>query len=122
MRCTSTRRDGTPCKATARPEMTLCWAHDPELQARAQAARKAGGQNGSNAARAARYLPRELRGLASKLIDAIDEVHTGKLDHKRLTAMAAGASAVVKLYEVGELTIEVQELRERLEGGTQWRA
>lgn len=122
MRCAATRADGSPCRAQSLPDHTLCWAHSPEHQAKADEARRRGGVGRSNASRAAKYLPRELRGLASKLIDAIDEVHTGKLDHKRLTAMAAGASAVVKLYEVGELTIEVQEMRERLDGGAQWRA
>ncbi len=122
MPCTATRADGTPCKGRALPDRVFCWAHDPNQQAKADDARRRGGEARSNAARAAKNLPRELRGLAAKLIDAIDEVHEGKLDHKRLTAMAAGASAVVKLYEVGELAVEVQELRTSLEGGDQWRA
>ncbi len=121
-RCTAIRSNGERCKGQPLAGGERCFIHDPDTQERVDEARRLGGKNKSTAARAAKNLPRELRGLAAKLIDAIDEVHEGKLDHKRLTAMAAGASAVVKLYEVGELAVEVQELRASLEGNGQWRA
>lgn len=117
MRCEQAKPNGERCKAPALPGRALCWAHDPEHRAKAAEARRMGGQNSSTAARAGKYLSRELRGLADTLLVAIDEVHEGKLDPKRLTAMASGASAVVRLHEVGELRLEVRELRERLDGG-----
>ncbi len=117
MRCERVKPNGERCRAPALPDRALCWAHDPEYRAKAEAARRAGGQNSSTAARAGKYLSRELRGLADTLLTAIDQVHEGKLDPKRLTAMAAGASAVVRLHEVGELRLEVREIRERLDGG-----
>ena len=120
--CTAIRANGQRCKAQVLTEGDLCFIHNPANQDRIDEARRKGGKGKGTAARVGKSLPRELRNLANKLIDAIDEVHEGKLDHKRLTAMAAGARAVVKLYEVGELAVEVQELKASLEGSNQWRA
>ncbi len=113
MRCSATRRDGEGCRADARPERPFCFVHDPTLQNKAEQARKVGGYNSSTANRAAKRVPKDLRELASTLMGAITEVHRGELEPRALSAMAAGASAVVKLYEVGEFEARLRELEAR---------
>ena len=112
--CKATRADGSPCRAGATPD-GYCFAHSPALRERTAEARRQGGRNRSNARRSTKYLPADLRELAGTMLEAIDEVHDGKLDPKRLTAMASGASAVVRLFEVGEIEQRLAAL-ERQEG------
>ncbi len=113
MRCTATRTNGTPCQATALPGRELCWAHDPEHREKANEARRNGGMNRSNIARATKALPPHFAAIAEQLHDAIAEVHTGLLSPPRLTAMAAGASALLRIYEHGELEARLAALEER---------
>lgn len=113
MKCSATRTNGTPCQAVALPGRELCWAHDPEHREKASAARRAGGANRSNLARAARHIPRDMKDLTRRLLEAIDQVHRGELEPRSLTAMASGAGAVVRLYEVGELEARLEALEER---------
>ncbi len=99
--CQSTRRDGTPCRATPTPS-GHCFAHDSALQERTANGRRSGGFNKSNARRAAKTLPADMRALAAQLMQGISECHTGALDPKRLSAMGTAAGAVVRIHEVAE--------------------
>ena len=115
--CSAIRANGDRCRATALPNRPQCFAHDPENRERATAARRKGGTNRSTPARASRRIPKDMRDLASRLMEAISQVHGGELDPKRLTAMASGAGAVVRLHEVGEIEQRLEALEARAEAG-----
>ncbi len=115
IQCSGTRRGGEPCNAAALPGRALCWAHDPELRGKATEARRAGGENSSTAARAARRVPRDMADLVKRLLLAVDEVHRGELDPRRATAMAALGRAIVTVYEAGELQQRLTELEARVD-------
>ncbi len=123
--CETIRATGERCRAQALPNRPLCFAHDPENRARAGDARRKGGHNRATTVRAARRIPKDMQELSRLLMEAVDQVHAGELDHRRATAMAALAGAVCRVHEIGELSLEVQALRERLEsqqGGKRWGA
>lgn len=46
-RCQATRKDGSPCAATALPGDALCWSHSPALADRRERARSAGARKGN---------------------------------------------------------------------------
>lgn len=103
--CLATRKDGTPCQGTATAS-GYCFAHDPA----SREARAKGGRNRSNAARSLRMLPERLRPIADKLAAALDEVHSGVLDPRQASAMAALAGALVRVVQAGELEDRVRDL------------
>jgi hypothetical protein len=111
-RCRGTRQDGTPCQAPphAIGASGYCWAHDPTRGEERHAARVKGGQNKATAARVDRLVPATLRPVVTKLLDALDGVETGTLSPRQGAAMAAIASAIVRVYDVGVLSERVAEL------------
>lgn len=111
--CETRRANGERCRAQALPGRPLCFAHDPENRARAGDARRKGGQNSGNVVRAARRIPKDMADLVKRLLEAVDAVESGALDHRRATAMASLAGAVVRVYETGELEQRLAELEER---------
>ncbi len=113
--CTATKADGTPCLSFALPKYGTCIAHTPEMREKAAESRRQGGLGRSTAARARKAVPADLKALRDRLLQAIEQVHQGELDPRRLTAMAGGASAVVKLHEIGELQARLDEIEGRLE-------
>ncbi len=110
--CTATRKDGSPCTVRALAS-GYCTFHDPALRETTREARRAGGRNSSNAARAAKRIPRDLGDLSRRLFEALDEVHRGDLDPKRATAMASLAGAAIRVHEVAELELRLAALEER---------
>ncbi len=113
--CTATRRNGEPCRAQALPERRLCWAHDPQMREKADEARRKGGLHKSSTVRAAKHVPPDMKALARRLMESIDEVHRGELMPDAARAMASLAGAVVRVYEVGEVGQRIEELEARLE-------
>ncbi len=110
--CQATRADGSPCRAAPTPS-GYCWAHDSDLRDKAKEARRLGGHNRSSTVRASRHMPRSMQDLAQRLLEAVDEVRSGELDPKKATAMASLAGAAVRVYEVGQLEVRVEELEAR---------
>ncbi len=51
------------------------------------------------------------------LLVALRQVHTGELESKQGSAMAALASAIVKIHEVGELEMRLATLEEKAQAG-----
>lgn len=107
--CSSTRRDGSPCRATPTAS-GRCFAHDADLQESTANGRRKGGANRSNARRAARRLPVNMKDLQEQLMTCITEVHDGELDHRRAAAMASLASAIVRIHEVAETEARLEAL------------
>ena len=116
IQCETIKPDGTQCRATARPGKTLCWRHDPELQEKGRAANAAGGSNSSNLSRAAKHIPRDMKGLSRKLMLALDDVHRGELNPRAASAMASLAGAIVRVHEIGELEQRIEALEARTQG------
>ncbi len=122
MKCIATRRDGEQCRADARPSRDLCFAHDPDLQARAEQARRTGGENRSNAARAVKHIPRDMKALSKRILEAFEQVSAGELAPDRAHAMARLASVYVQLHTVAEVETRLEALEARAEAGQQRRA
>jgi hypothetical protein len=59
-----------------------------------------------------RLVPATLRPVVTKLLDALDGVEDGSLSPRQGAAMAALASALVRIYETSVLTERVAELEE----------
>ncbi len=111
--CAAVRPGGQRCRAQALPGRALCFAHDPENRERASEARRKGGHNSASTVRASRHMPRDMRELAQRLLEAVDEVHRGELDSRRATAMASLAGSYVKVYEVAEVEHRIADLEAR---------
>ena len=109
-RCPARRKDGEPCRARAGAS-GYCVGHDPA----SGAARAKGGRNTRRAARALRRVPERLRPVADMLASALEEVHSGALEPRRASAMAAVAGALVRVAQSGEMEERVRALEAQVE-------
>ena len=107
-RCTSLRRNGSPCTAQAGTS-GYCIGHDPG----ALDARRKGGHAASRAERAGKLLPARLQPMVSLLEDALGEGHRGALDPRAASAMASLAGALVRAMTAGELEERLRALEDR---------
>ncbi len=99
--CPAPTKTRKPCRG--RPvESGYCFAHDPATKDKREAARVKGGENSSRVARLEKLLPSRLRPTFDRLEAAMKEVHEGRLDPRRATAMASVAGAMVKIIKAGE--------------------
>lgn len=103
--CRATKKNGSQCQARATAS-GYCFGHDPS----AAANRAKGGRNRSNAARVLRHLPSRLRPVADILQQGILDVRDGGMKPAQLQAMASGATALIKLVQMGELEERVRDL------------
>ena len=115
-RCAGTRKDGTPCAAAVMGPGVWCYAHDPARAVERDRARRKGGANSATRARLDRLVPGTLRPMIADLLAALQEVHTGDLDPRQASAMAALASAITRAYGVGVLEERVVALEDQWEG------
>ena len=116
MKCNGIKRDGERCTAMAL-DSGLCFAHDPENRAQATAARRRGGANRSNVARATRRMPRDLADLSRRLLEAFAEVHSGDLAPDKAHALARLAAVYVQLHSAGEVDARIEALEQAANGG-----
>jgi hypothetical protein len=111
--CRGTRKDGTPCRANAKPGDDYCIFHSPRCKEDGDRARSLGGTNA--------HLPRVVsetpdfpletaKDLARFLSCVINETHKGKLDCKTATAVGALSSSLAKVLS----DIKDAEVEERL--------
>jgi len=107
-RCTSLRRNGSPCTAKA-GTTGYCIGHAPG----AQDARRKGGHATSRAERAGKLLPARLQPVVSLLENALGEVHRGELDPHAASAMASLAGVLVRTITAGELEERLRTLEDR---------
>src|SRR5207248_7258137 len=110
--CNATRRDGSPCTAPVRAS-GYCFYHDPAFTEKRAQGRRLGGYARSNVARFHKQAPEELRDVLGQLMQALGVTYGGQLEPRAATAMATLCSAIVRLYQLGELTDRVQAIEER---------
>ena len=108
--CETIRSNGERCRAQALPDRPGCWAHDPGSREKADEARRRGGVNRSNLARASRRMPRDMKDLSGRILEAFDQVATGELPPDRAHAMARLASVYVQLHQAGEVERRLEAL------------
>lgn len=75
-----------------------------------RAARQAGGKAKATSARLSRLMPATLRPVLQTLLAALDETHGGDLEPPAANAMAALASAIVRVYGAGQLEERLEAL------------
>ncbi|MBI2857366.1 MAG: hypothetical protein HYX95_03505 [Chloroflexi bacterium] len=111
--CKGTRTDRAPCGANA-TKSGYCPVHDPDRQAEMDAARRRGGRNHKNTARALSAMPPSLRAITEDLATAMSDVRNGNLKPSQAQAMASLASAYVRALQAGTAEL-VEERVKRLE-------
>jgi hypothetical protein len=57
-----------------------------------------------------------LKPVLAQLMRGMEEVHTGRLEPQRYSAMAAGASAIVKVFQLATLEERILQLERELRG------
>lgn len=114
-KCSQRKAGGTPCGGNALAGRTFCWSHDPELaEQRAEGARR-GGEQRSNARRAARrwaaigeqLTPADLPAI---LRACMFSVKSGTLEPAQATAIAALAKTSVGITNEIELEARLSAL------------
>ena len=114
-RCKSLTRNGEPCRGYAL-EDGYCFSHSPALERKRLEARAKGGKNSARTARLRGLVPPRLMSVYDKLETALVEVHSGELESKQATAMAALSRAMVAVLTSGELEERVRGLESRIGG------
>ncbi len=113
--CAATRKDGSRCRGTPRPGRVHCFAHDPELQEKARAARVQGGRNKAVSVRAQKSRQPTLEVAATAARIAIIQVLDGRMQPARGTAIASLTSALLRVHETEGLEVRLADLEARLE-------
>jgi hypothetical protein len=119
--CETVRSNGERCRAQALPDRVGCWAHDPGSREKADEARRRGGVNRSNVARATRRMPRDMKDLSRRILEVFDQVATGELAPDQAHAMARLASVYVQLHQAGEVEMRLEVLEAAAETRKGWR-
>jgi hypothetical protein len=118
--CEFIKPDGNRCCAKARPGRTLCFAHDPKLKDKRDAARRAGGVA---SARKAAVLPPDTADLClvtvgdvcTMLAGTINQARRGELDVKIANCLGYLGSVLLKALEGSELERQFAELKADME-------
>jgi hypothetical protein len=84
------------------------------MASKRRAARQAGGYATGRAARAQRLVPAMLKPVLAQLMRGMEEVHRGALEPQRYSAMAAGASAIVRVFQLASLEERILTLEREL--------
>ena len=109
-RCLATRKDGSPCKGRALPSSDVCRFHSAQHLAEAPRLRVLGGRAKSRANRAGKLVPATLRPVLDRLLAALARVDEGQMPARQAAALAALASAICRVYELGEAEQRLREL------------
>ncbi len=116
-KCTAVRADGQPCQAYAGPS-GFCFWHDPERSDQVASAGRTGGKNRRRRVsdRPVALAPLSLadaRGILAQEVKAVLEACEPGINRVRALAYALGTWA--KLYELGELSGEIEQLKVEVE-------
>ncbi len=112
--CTATRANGQRCKAQVLTEGDLCFIHNPANQGRIEEARRKGGKNKGTSARAQKRMPKEVKDIIQVVEAAMGGVLSAKITPPQAQAVASLAGAWVRLHEIGELALELEEIKAQL--------
>lgn len=113
--CTAITKVGIRCPNAPVAGFDKCMAHEPALTERVAEGRYNGGKGKSNAARARKAIPADLRDVGDLLLQAIHDVKTGDLDVGKATAMASLTRAYVTVYEAGLVESRLKDIEARIE-------
>ena len=102
-RCTGTNVDGQACSAQPQPGQSVCLWHDPARAQDRALWRRQGGHGKSNAARAAKRLPADVKDTLGVLLRTLGGLERGEMEPGRATAIAAVARAIVTTHETSEI-------------------
>ena len=108
--CKGSRKDGAPCRSPILCADGYCYLHDPANRPRLREIHAAGGRGKASAARVARLVPSTLRPVLDQLLAALAKVEDGRLEPRQAAALAALASAIVRVYQAGTLEERLQAL------------
>jgi len=106
-RCTSLKRDGSPCTLPAIGGNGFCWAHDPAYSKQRKERASKAGKSGKPSVEL-NQIKRKLRGLA-------DDVLAGKIDTSRGSVASQVYGVLLRVYEAERKEREQREILERLE-------
>jgi hypothetical protein len=112
--CKAITKAGQPCKGTALPGDSFCFAHSPSLQGERASGRYKGGKGKATTARLRKLMPADLRDTFELLQNALCETYAGNLEPRIATAMGSLASAMCRVLEAGELVARLDEIEDRL--------
>ena len=110
MGCQGNNLRGEPCRARPTRDGRYCFKHDPALAHRQAEWNSTGGKGRSHAARAAKAIPPDLRGVLEILYETLAELRAGSLPRGRAMEVAALCRAIVAVYEVAAVEVELTEL------------
>jgi hypothetical protein len=120
--CRATRVDGGPCQAKARPGKAHCPFHDPDLEQKRQAARRAGGIKSRT--RNAVLPPgtpdaglQTVPDVAALLGETINQTRRGELDPRVTNAVVGAANVLLRALEGSDLQRQIEELRREVQEG-----
>jgi len=108
--CRGTNQRGELCRARPIKGGRFCLKHDPDLAGQRAEWNRAGGKGKSNAARAAKRVPSDLRTVLDELYETLADLRAGTLPKGRATEIASVCRAIVAVYEVGAVEAELAEL------------
>jgi hypothetical protein len=111
-RCPAIRKGGERCSGYAAVG-GYCIGHSPD----AAEARRKGGYASSRARRAQKLMLARLRPISDLIEHAIQEVHDGGLPASSASAMGSLATALLKLYQAGELEERLRNLEAKVSHG-----
>ena len=103
-----------PCRAAPREDSDYCPFHDPTLDEIREEARRRGGQNRSNVARALAAMPSPIASTIELVQQSMTDVRDGRLAASRGQAIASLARALVAAWDVHATEARLDELEDEL--------
>ena len=118
--CAAITKAGIRCPNRALPTGHECFTHAPEMQERKALGSARGGHGKSNAARAAKRIPADLRDVGSILLRAIPDrairdVEAGSMTPATASALSQLARAFATIYESGLVEARIAEIEATIE-------
>lgn len=101
--CRGVNKDGTTCSAQPQPGRDVCLWHDPARAEDRARWRRQGGHGKSNAARAAKRMPADVKDTLAVLLRTLGRLEGEEVEPGRAQAIASVARAIVTAHETASL-------------------
>jgi hypothetical protein len=111
--CTATKRNGEPCTLPPTGSSGLCWAHDPKNAVRRRRGQSRGGK--SKPGRELLDVKRRLSALADDVLEGNVDKGAAGVVSQVLNGYLRAIGMELKVKEVEELEVRLQELEAALE-------